>query len=141
MAKAMKNAVREAAKLSKERELLIKTALSNGHTTRSTIVKATGLDKNVVSNMLSSNKELRAEWILKKRDMVATSLDNIEDIINDPKHRENGMMSKWVVSNIDSDIGELLFPQHDMDISIPGGSSEGSPTPVVIKFTKNKQSD
>ena len=91
--------------------------------------------------MLSENKELRALWITKKRNMVATSLDNIEDIINNPKHKECGAMSKWVVSNIDSDIGELLFPQSDMELQIPGGNSEGASDAVVIKFTSPKKDD
>tara|TARA_R110002020_G_scaffold373068_1_gene584504 strand:- start:375 stop:788 length:414 start_codon:yes stop_codon:yes gene_type:complete len=135
----MKNAVRLAAKVSKEREQLVKAALDNGHTTRSTIVKATGLELSVVSNMLSSNKELRAEWIVKKRNMVATSLDNIEDIINDPKHKDHGTMSKWVVSNIDSDVGELLFPHNDVEMTIPGGNNDGASDAVVIKFSSPKK--
>tara|TARA_B110000014_G_C19673479_1_gene353564 strand:- start:59 stop:484 length:426 start_codon:yes stop_codon:yes gene_type:complete len=141
MAKSMRNAVREAAKVAKEREELIKIALDNGHTTRSTIVTATGLGKNVVSNMLSENKELRALWILRKRDMVSTALDNIEDIINDSKHKDNGTMSKWVVSNIDSDIGSLLFPHNDIEMTIPGGDNEGASDAVVIKFTSPRKDD
>jgi hypothetical protein len=138
MAKSMRNAVKEAAKVSNERESLIKAALNNGHTTRSAIVKSTGLDKNVVSSMLSNNKELRAAWILKKRNLVSIALDNIEDIVNNPDHKDHGTMSKWIVSNLDSDVGELLFPHNDIEMTIPGSNPNEGDSGVVIKFSKSK---
>ena len=138
MAKAMKNAIREAAKMENENSILILKAIDNGYTTRSTISNATGLGINIVSNMLSNNKELRSEWIIKKRMMVDTSIDNIEDIINDPKHKDNFQASKWVASNVDSELSHILFPQAgDMSITIPGQGDTDS-APVVIQFTKQK---
>ena len=139
MAKSMKNAVRAAAKLAKERELLIKQAITDGNTTRSTIVKATGLDKNVVSNMLSTNEELKAMWLVKKRMMVGTAIDNIDDILNDPKNPNYFEASKWVASNIDADgLGELFTNPASIEMQIPGADTSNAEEAVVIKFTTGK---
>ena len=48
-------------------------------------------------------------------------------------------MSKWVVSNIDSDVGELLFPHNDVEMTIPGGNNDGASDAVVIKFSSPKK--
>ena len=135
MAKSMKNTIREAAIASSEREVLIREALKQGKTTRSTIAKATGLDKTIVSMMLANNPELRNEWIVKKRMMVDVSVDNINDIINDPQHKDHFQASKWVASNIDSELSAILFPsQSDLQIEI-GGTDSADDNPVIIKFT------
>jgi hypothetical protein len=134
MAKSMKNTIRAAATVSKEREELIVEALKQGHTTRKTISKATGIDAVVVSMMLSNNQDLRNEWIVKKRMMVDVSVDNINDIINDSEHKDHFQASKWVASNIDSELSSILFPTSaEMEIQV-GGEHEDT-NPVVIKFT------
>ena len=141
MAKSMKNSIRKAASVSKEREEIIAEALKQGHTTRKTISKATGLDPTIVSMMLSNNPELRNEWIVKKRMMVDVSVDNINDIINDAKHKDHFQASKWVASNIDSELSTILFPtQSDLQIEI-GGTDNVDDNPVIIKFTGGQNKD
>jgi hypothetical protein len=142
MAKSMKNTVRAAAKIAKERELLVKQAIDDGNTTRSTIVKATGLGKNVVTNMLSTNEELRTMWLVKKRMMVGTAIDNIDDILNDPKNPKNFEASTWVASNIDADgLGELFTSPANIELQIPGTDTSNSDEAVVIKFTSKRDND
>jgi len=141
MAKSMKNSIREAAIVSSEREVLIRAAIKQGKTTRSTIAKATGLEKTIVSMMLANNTELRNEWIVNKRMMVDVSVDNINDIINDPQHKDHFQASKWVASNIDSELSTILFPtQSDLQIEI-GGTDGVDDNPVVIKFTGGQNKD
>jgi hypothetical protein len=141
MAKSMRNAIREAAKVDSENKLLIANCIKEGITTRRSIAESTGLGKNVVSNLLSNDKELREQWIIKKRMMVDTAVDNIEDIINDPKHKDNFQASKWVASNVDSELSHILFPQMgDLSLTIPSSGDDGG-DPVVIKFTGGNKTD
>jgi len=135
MAKSMKNVIRESAKIAEQREQQVRVALSEGCFTRSKICKATGLTTNELSNLLSNNKELHAEYTIKKRLMADIAADNIFDIIQDAEHPQHFQASKYIIQNYKSDIDETLIPQMgDMQIQL-GQSDSSEGTPVVINFT------
>ncbi len=134
MAKSMRNVIRESAKIAEQREQQVRVALSEGCYTRSKICKATGLTSNELTNLLSNNKELHAEYSVKKRLMADIAADNIFDIIQDEGHPQHFAASKYIIQNYKSDIDETLVPQAG-DMQIQLGSTESDGSPVVINFT------
>mgnify|MGYP003649647222 CR=1 FL=1 len=140
MAKSMRNVIREQSKLVEERTMIVKAALDAGCYTRSSIMKATGLEKHELANLLASEKELAAEYLVKKKLMAVISADNIFDIINDPKHKDFFQASKYILQNYKSDIDESLEPMSgDMELTLPGANSDDVEDAVVIKFSTGRK--
>lgn len=140
MAKSMRNKIREQSKLVAERSALVRAALEQGCYTSSSILKATGLKKHELTNLFTSEKELAAEYTVKKKLMATIAADNIFDIIQDPKHPQNFAASKYILQNYKSDIDDELEPMAgDLSLTLPGSSSDDASESVVINFTSGKK--
>jgi hypothetical protein len=140
MAKSMRNKIREQSKLVAERSALVRAALEQGCYTSSSILKATGLKKHELTNLFASEKDLAAEYIVKKKLMATIAADNIFDIINDPNHAHNFAASKYILQNYKSDIDDELEPMAgDMELTLPGSNPDEASDSVVIKFTTGKK--
>jgi hypothetical protein len=138
MAKSMRNKIREQSKLVEDRTNIVRAALDAGCYTRSSILKATGLKAHELTNLFTSEKELAAEYTVKKKLMATIAADNIFDILNDPSHSQNFAASKYILQNYKSDIDDTLEPMAgDLELTLPG-SGEASEQ-VVIKFTGGKK--
>ena len=140
MAKSMKNTIREQSKIVAERTAIVKAALDAGCYTRSSILKATGLKAYELTNLFTSEKELAAEYTVKKKLMATIAADNIYDILNDPGHAQHFAASKYILQNYKSSIDEILEPMAgDMELSLPGSNPSDGEDMVTIKFSSGKK--
>lgn len=140
MAKSMRNKIREQASIVEERSAVVRAALNEGCYTRSSILKATGLKKHELTNLFASEKDLAAEYTVKKKLMATISADNIFDIINDPGHPQHFAASKYILQNYRSDLEDALEPMAgDMELSLPGSNSNDGEDMVTIKFSSGKK--
>lgn len=136
----MRNKIREQSKLVAERSALVRAALEQGCYTSSSILKATGLKKHELTNLFTSEKELAAEYTVKKKLMATIAADNIFDIIQDPKHPQNFAASKYILQNYKSDIDDELEPMAgDLSLTLPGSNPDDASESVVINFTSGKK--
>lgn len=136
----MRNKIREQSKLVAERSALVRAALEAGCYTSSSILKATGLKRHELTNLFASEKDLAAEYVVKKKLMATIAADNIFDIINDPNHPHNFAASKYILQNYKSDLEEALEPMAgDMELTLPGSNPDEAADSVVIKFTTGKK--
>lgn len=140
MAKAMRNSKRKSKRLLEERSALVKAALEMGNITRKEICKATGLELHDLANLFTRNRELYAEYKIRRRTIADIASDNIMDIVNDPSHPQHFQASKYVLSTYKSELDDVLEDKGQEEIGITvGGESKASP--ITINFGKKKKEE
>ena len=138
MAKPMKNEKRKTARLVATRTALVQAALESGSVTRREICHATGLQRHDLTNLFTENKDIYAEYVIRRRTVTEAAADNIQEIVNDKGHPQNFAASKFVLQTYKSEFGEVLEPTSgEMQIEIDPG--EGDSKPVVIKFSSQNK--
>lgn len=135
--------------LAKRQELLethaalVKKALENDLTTRSAISQATGLKLWQISDLFKENKEIYAEYTVRRRTLVDTAADNIHDIVMDKDHPQHFSASKYVLSKYKSDLDSILEASEEAGISLEigggAGGRESTANPIKISFKGRKE--
>lgn len=97
MAKAMRNNRREKKKLLRDRGLLVRAALDQGKTTRSEICEACEFKLNDLVNLFAEDRELFAEYKIRRKTIVDQAADNIHAIVNDKTHPKHYDASKYIL--------------------------------------------
>lgn len=142
MAKAMRNNRREKKKLLRDRGLLVRAALDQGKTTRSEICEACEFKLNDLVNLFAEDRELFAEYKIRRKTIVDQAADNIHAIVNDKTHPKHYDASKYILQNYKSDLDEILESQDDemLEISnVPQIGDGDKVSPVRIVFTKKNR--
>lgn len=108
MAKKMKNLKREQKEILEARVLLIKAALEAGLLAREDISKNTGIALHTINTILKGDKELYAEYTLRRRTIVDLAADSLQAIVADKNHPQHFAAAKYVLSKYKSDLDESL---------------------------------
>ena len=140
MAKSMRNTRRETKRILKDRALLVRAALDQGVMTRSGLCKICEFKLNDLVNLFADDRELFAEYKIRRKTIVDQAADNIHEIVNDKNHPKHYDASKYILQNYKSDLDEILTPQDEEVLQIDNMPlvEGGVPSPVVIKFTRKR---
>lgn len=140
MAKSMRNSKRKQQRLIDERAALVRAALDMGNITRKELCKATGLKLHELSNLFSRDREVYAEYRIRRRTIADIASDNIMDIVQDPSHPQHFQASKYILSTYKSDLDEVLEDKEQESFGVTiGGDSKASP--ITINFGKKEKKD
>lgn len=128
------------AKKIEEMSELVKLALEKGQTTRRAICDMTGLKAHQLATLFSDNKELYLEYTLRRRTLVDTAADNIQEIVDDPTHPKHFEASKYVLQKYKSDLDTIL-PSKEIDdiVAKIDMDNEVSKGRVSIVFGSSKE--
>lgn len=138
MAKAMiKTSARERKEKRASDILLVREALEQGLKTRGDICKATGMKTWELSNLFSEEESLYAAYTVRRRTLVDTAADNIQDIIDDKDHPQHFQASKYVLQNYKSDLDSILDSKDEKEI-IVDINPKSTTSPVTIRFGKRE---
>lgn len=137
----MAKAMRRSEEIEKEKKLiddtaLIRAAIKEGITTRESLAQYTGLKKYRVIDLLMSDKELKSEFIIRRRILADTAADNIADIVNDRDHPHNYAASKFIVQTYKSELDEFLESQDQQEIAVDVAGADIKDRTVTIRFSK-----
>lgn len=141
MAKSMRNNRREKKKILKDRALLVRAALDQGAMTRSDLCKICEFKLNDLVNLFAEDRELFAEYKVRRKTIVDQAADNIHAIVNDKNHPKHYEASKYILQNYKSDLDEVLESQDGEMLQIGSAPQvDGVPhSPMVITFTKPRK--
>lgn len=117
---------------------LIRAALEANVTTLRKIKELTGLSKIRITKILDDDKELRGMYMIRRKMMLNTAVDNIQDIVDDFKHPQNYQASKYLIGEYKSDL-DVIFDKKDVEDFSAEISMDNDGAPVVISFGKNKE--
>ena len=133
MAKRMKNKERELTKLTKERLLLVNSAMDDFNCiTKSDISKKTGLSLTILNNLISGNRELNAKYVILKRQITDIASDNIVDIIKNKDHPQNFQASKYVLQKYKNDLDDSLESSENLGFEISADRKSNSSINIVF---------
>jgi hypothetical protein len=135
MARSMKNTERQEKRLLKTRAALVRAALEAGHISRKDICNATGLQMHELANLLTQDREVYGEYVVRRKTISDIASDNILDIVNDPKHPQHFQASKYILSTYKSDLDDVLESQQESEMNISVGG-DGGDSPINITFGK-----
>lgn len=135
MAGMKKLSAREKREKDETNTALIYAALNNDMTTRSGINKATGVKLHEINNLFLADKDLYAEYVVRRRTIADTAADNIVAIVNDKLHPHHFAASKYIAAKYRTDLDVILTPVEEELIPEMGGSKV---SPVKIVFGKVK---
>lgn len=137
----MRNPKRKLTRLMEERTLLVKSALEQGLIERGDICKASGLTLYDLGNLFQENKELAAEYKVRKKVLLDMATDNISHIVSDRNHPQNYQASKYIIDKFKNEFDDNFERRDDEDeqikveVSQPGESS-AKPFQIVFKGGK-----
>lgn len=137
-----RNQEKEKAELQEKRILLVRAAIKENNTTKKAICKVCGIEMFVLNQLFSADKDLHAEYVIRRKTLVDVAADNLSDILNDPTHPQHFQATKYVLQNFKSDLDTSLEPkeqeevQIEVPIAIPGGEGDGEQKPITIRFSK-----
>ena len=132
-------------KIKKQIEL-VKTALELGHVSRREICKAADMKPHELAYIFRENRDIYREYTIRRRTLVDTAADNIQEIINDPTHPSHFAASKFILQSYKSDLDNIL-EHHDSEKGFEfqvGGESKASPVNITFgekKGGKKKEED
>lgn len=113
-------------------------ALDEGFVTRRDILKYTKIKAFILNRVFKYDPDLYEAYSERRKGLVDTAADNLQDIIDDKEHPSHFAASKYVLQSYKSDLDTILDKQDkDGDVVIKGGRSIASP--VTIKFTGSKE--
>jgi hypothetical protein len=135
MARSMKNTDRQEKRLLKTRAALVRAALEAGQISRKDICNATGLKMHELANLLTLDREVYGEYVVRRKTISDIASDNILDIVNDPKHPQHFQASKYILSTYKSDLDDVLESQQESEMNISVGGVSGD-SPINITFGK-----
>lgn len=133
MATRMKNKRRDRKEYLEKGRALILAALDRGFTTRKKIGDACGLKTWEVADILKHDQDLWAQYTMHRKTLTDLAADNIQDILEDPNHKDHFQASKYILTKYKSDFDDTLESQAEEGMQI--GSGDGKS--VTIKFTKD----
>ena len=133
----MSNSKRAKDKRNRERKILFQEAIADGHTSRRDICKAMGISSFDLTEFFEENPKTYKLYASRRRELVDTAADNLQDIVDDRTHKDHYQASKYVLDNYKSDLDNILDNKEDSStIGQTGSLDTGSG--VVIKFTVDK---
>jgi len=133
MGTRMKNKSRDRKEFLAKGRALILAALDKGFTTRKKIGDACGLKTWQVADILKHDENLWAQYTMHRKTLTDLAADNIQDILEDPNHKDHFQASKYILQKYKSDFDDSFESQQDEGLQI--GSGEGKS--VKITFTKD----
>jgi hypothetical protein len=133
----MSNSKRAKDKRNRERKILFQEAIADGHTSRRDICKAMGISSFDLTEFFEENPKTYKLYASRRRELVDTAADNLQDIVDDSTHKDHYQASKYVLDHYKSDLDNILDNKEDSStIGQTGSLDTGSG--VVIKFTVDK---
>jgi hypothetical protein len=133
----MSNSKRAKDKRNRERKILFQEAIADGHTSRRDICKAMGISSFDLTEFFEENPKTYKLYASRRRELVDTAADNLQDIVDDRTHKDHYQASKYVLDHYKSDLDNILDNKEDSStIGQTGSLDTGSG--VVIKFTVDK---
>ncbi len=130
-----KNRAREAKEKLEKRSALISTALDENFTTKTSLSNATGFAIWEINDVFRDNRELYNKFCIRRRTLVDTAADNVEDILKDPLHAQHFQASKFILQTYKSDLDENLEAKNAEEISVDV-RTESKGIPIQIVFSK-----
>jgi hypothetical protein len=138
-----KSVGKQAATLKKERmeklTLLVKTAIELGFTTKTAICEAAGIKLYELNDLFAYNKEIYGLYCIRRRTLVDTASDNLEEILKDKNHPQHFQATKYILEKYKSDLDDTLEGKESdklgVSVSVGGNNTK---RPVRITFTKDK---
>lgn len=141
MAKEMKNKKRSQERLLKNRGKAVMAALELGFTSRSEICKAANITLYDLSNLFKADRDLFAEYSVRKRTLVDQATDNIQAIVEDKDHPQHYQASKYVLDNFKSEFDEVLESKEGTELQVELGEESNSGKRVRIVFGNTDKSE
>lgn len=138
-----KSKAREIREKLAKRSALINAALEEGITTKTGLAKATDLKVFEINDVFTADRDLYNKFCIRRRTLVDTAADNLEDILKDPNHPQNFQASKFVLQTYKSDLDENLEAKTAEEIAVEVRTeSKGVPVSIIFSNTsKNKSED
>jgi hypothetical protein len=141
MAKNMSNSKRAKERRNREQKVLFQEALAEGKTSRRDICKLMGITTYQLTGFFELNPKSYKIYSSRRRELVDTAADNLQDIVEDKTHPQFFQASKYVLEHYKTDLDNIL------DVKDDGGLEGGSSVSVdvgsgtIIKFTKEKEKE
>ena len=135
MKKRMSNSKRAIERRNRERKTLFQDAISDGHTSRRDLCKAMGIAGWELTEFFEMNPKMYKLYSSRRRELRDVALDNIQDIVEDPKHKDHYQASKYVVDNYKTDL-DIILESKKSDESIEISQNSESDSGIVINFKK-----
>jgi len=135
----MSNSKRAIEKRNRQNKGLFQDAIADGHTSRRDICSAMLLASHELTEFFENNPKMYKLYAQRRRELVDTAADNIQDIVEDKSHPSHYAASKYVLDHYKTDLDNIL-DQKDGETSTVNVSSD-SGSGVVIKFTNNDKED
>jgi len=133
-----KTKARELREKIAKRSALINTALEEGITTKTKLAESTGLKVFEINDVFQENRELYNKFCIRRRTLVDTAADNLEDILKDTDHPQNFQATKFILQTYKSDLDENLEAKSADEVAVEV-RTESKGIPVSIIFSANKK--
>lgn len=132
MAKQMSNSKRTKERLNKAKKVKFEEAIAEQLTSRRDICEFMGLGSWQLTEFFEENPKCYKTYTSRRRELVDTAADNIQDIIEDKTHPQHYAASKYVLQSYKSDLDNILDKQDgEATVEIKGGETSSG---VIIKF-------
>jgi hypothetical protein len=135
----MSNSKRAKEKRNREQKVLFQEAIAEGKTSRRDICKSMNITTYELTGFFELNPKSYKIYSRRRRELVDTAADNLQDIVEDKLHPQHYQASKYVLDHYKTDLDNILEQKEDSPLG--GGTSVSVDTGsgTIIKFTKEKE--
>ena len=136
----MQNTKRAKEKEMRDRKLLIEAAMNEGVFGKGDLAKYTGIPLHLINNLFQNDRELYAEFCVRRQIIVDMAADNIAQIVANQKHPKNYDASKFILQTYKSDLDDSMIAKApgEVEFAIGGGGGDSKSSPIKITFGAKK---
>jgi len=114
--------------------LLINKALDLGQTSKSMIMKGTGLKLYEINNVFQKDRDTYAKFKIMRGTLVDIAADNMQNILQSPGHPSHFAATKYILQTYKSDLDDSMVEKKGDSLEIETG--KGKKSPIKIRFGK-----
>ena len=137
--KSMQNTKRAKEKEMRDRKFLVEAAMNEGVFGKGDLAKYTGIPLHLINNLFQNDRELYAEFCVRRQIIVDMAADNIAQIVANQKHPKNYDASKFILQTYKSDLDDSMIAKAPAEVEFAiGGGGESKSSPIKITFGAKK---
>jgi hypothetical protein len=139
--KSMKNCFRDLEKkmkIYKDKVSRVRYAIEKMNIVqRKEICKAAEIKMHDLKNIFHRERDLYAEYCVRRKVITDMATDNIYRIVSDDNHPKNYDASKWVAQNFKTELDDMLESRDEESMGLNVNSDENGG--ITIKFGNKKE--